>query len=105
MRTLLVRLWRSARARWVDRRLRDELPDLDQAIDGTPPDDIKPVAHYLWTVTCWNRLRTDPDDYALAAVIWLNYGLIRLPAGARPLDDDDLRGLPMPYDDRQDVTS
>lgn len=105
MKALLVRLWRTAQARRVDRRLRDELPDLEQASDTTHPDDVEQVAQYLWVATCRDRQHTDPSDYALAAVIWLNYGLIRLPVGARPLDDDDLRGLPPTYRDRTDVTS
>lgn len=85
-------------------RLVGELPGLDEAIDTTPPDDVERVAAYLWAATCWDRQRTSQLDYALAAVIWLNYGQVRLPAGAAELGPDDLRGLPFPYGDRSDVT-
>lgn len=89
--------------RWRDRRLAIELPGLDEAIDSTHPDDVEPLAHYLWAATCWDRQRTDPSTYALAAVVWLNYGLVRLPAGSRPLDAEDLAGLPPSYQDRATV--
>lgn len=103
--SVLRRMWQAWRARVADRRCRFEFPDIDQANDTTPPADVEAVATYLWAATCWDRGQVDMTDYALAAVIWLNYGLVRLPDGARPLDDVDLRGIPvLPYRDQQDIT-
>lgn len=102
----LKRMWQAAQVHRRERQLRAEFPGLDQAIDDTPPDDVEPVARYLWAATCWDRQGQDWEGWSLAAVIWLNYGRIWLPDGARPLDDADVRGIPAPpYGQRTDVTS
>jgi hypothetical protein len=77
-----------------------------EVIDAINPTDVEPVARYLWAATSWDRQHTDPDDYDLAAQLWLAYGQIvpgAFPFKAAPLTADARNGLPPPYRDRTPV--
>lgn len=100
MRALLSRLWRRLRRAEPG----DGLPGIDDAIDTTPPADVEPLAKLLWAM-CWDKPGRTWHDYSLPAVVWLNYGLLRLPPGSAPLQDEVLAALPVPYGQRSDVTS
>ena len=97
MKTLLCKIWRAA---WTNGpRTRQAEVDVDAAIDGADPADVRALAQYLYAM-CSGRVGESRVDFALAAVIWLYYGELHLPPRSTPLADDGKAGLPLPYPNR-----
>lgn len=93
--------------RWLG-RYRVERLATAAVLDGLDPIDVDPVARYLWAM-CDGTSRTEPDSYALAAVLWLVYGrlepaAIPLKAARYRLTAKQMDGLPPPYRDRITTT-
>lgn len=101
---MIRRMWQ----RWVrwTGRARLEILASDEILDSVPPEDVDPLARYLWAM-CWDRPGLEYADFALAAVMWLVYGTVdpaAFPVGADPLSEEARAGLPLPYRDRTDTT-
>lgn len=87
--------------RWLGRQ-RIEVLANDAIIDSVPPDDVEPLARYLYAM-CWNRPGGDWSEFSLAAIMWLVYGTLdpaAFPLGSTPLDREGRSCLPVPYRDR-----
>ena len=72
--------------------------DVDAMIDGAHPCDVEPLTQYLYAMC--SRPGQVRDDYAWAAVRWLQDGTLELPRGATPLDVEGMSCLPPPYKER-----
>jgi len=94
--------------RWLGRGRLEVLVD-NALIDSMPPEDVEPLARYLYAM-CWPRPRPSDNDeweewaeFSLAATMWLVYGVLdaaAFPLGSVPLDKEGRAGLPLPYRDR-----
>lgn len=81
--------WRSTAARRAE---------AERLIDETPPEDVEPVARYLYAM-CGQRGH-EVGSFALSAILWLHSGELVLPRGARRLSRADRKHLPQPYSQR-----
>lgn len=88
--------WFGAWLRWRSTAARRAA--VEKLIDETPPEDVEPVAQYLFAMC--GRPGLTVSDFALAAILWLHSGELVLPRGALRLRLVDQVGLPRPYSQR-----